>query len=864
MKRLLIALFSISSAFAQTPFMQGPYDPSIPTPASVLGYEIGTRYTNLWNLDRYLDRLVAASNRITRVVYGETYEHRPLQLLIISTPEHLARLDEIRAANLKLTDPRTTPSKEAEQLINSLPAIVWLSYGVHGNESSSPEAALLTAYQLCAGTDERTMNILRNTIVLIDPVANPDGRERFVQWITGASGKNPQVHPEAYEQNEPWPNGRTNHYLFDLNRDWSWLTQRETQARIHHYRRWMPHVHVDFHEMRYTSTYFFFPAAVPIHQSLPPEVVKWGKMFGKANAEALNMMGEPYYVGELFDMFYPGFGDSWPTFNGAIGMTYEQAGQSGRAIRRPSGDTLTLRVRARNHFVTGMATLETTANHRRERLRDFYTFWESALNPAGPTKGFIMKEEADPNRAARMVNTLLQQGIEVHQLQSDVQLDAQRFYAQRSRRERFPKGTYFISLQQPHSRLALALLEPKTVASDTFFYDVSVWSLPVAYGLEAYTTSQPLPREAIKLTSVKPVAGGIVGGRASFAYLIPWERNDAAKLVWRLLSGGHTLTYALKPFTIGNRAFRAGTIIALTGSNSPSLHDDIERHARTFGIDLYAANTGLSEHGISLGSDNVRPLKLPSIAVITDAPVRATSYGELWYMFDQEYDIPFTAIRARDLSATVLAKYDVLILPEGGDYRTVFDSTKIAHLKHWVQTGGVLIGLQGGADFLTKNRSGITAALLETDRKDDEKTKEEKEQEKARKEAAKRETLFERQERERLEVLPGAIFKAFIDTTHPIGFGYPREIFVLKDNSTPLVLAEGGLNVGRFSTDSSEVSGYAPKIKASKVADSAFIIDFRSGNGRVVLITETVTFRMFWKGLERLLINSILFLPAPR
>lgn len=869
MKQLVAIVVLVATASAQRSFELlpgGSYNPAVPSPESVLRYEMGTRFTDYRNLEKYFDQLVTSSERIQRVIYGETYEMRPLQLLVISSPKNLARLDEIKANNKRLTDPRNFRSKaEAEQVMNNLPAIVWLSYGVHGNEACSPEAAMLTAYQLCAGTDQRTLRILENVVVLIDPAVNPDGRERYVQWANSTLGSEPNVNPDAIEHSEPWPGGRTNHYYFDLNRDWAWQTQKETQARIPIYRDWMPHTHVDFHEMGHTSTYFFFPAAPPVHTELPPEVKKWGMIYARGNAEALDKLGQQYYVGESFDLYYPAYGDSWPTFNGAIGMTYEQAGGSrgAFAVRRPNGDTLTLRQRALNHCTTSIATLETTVKYKKERLEDFYAFWESGLRNTSRVKGFLIKEGTDPNRAAQLAAALLNQGIEIHQLQEATSIEAQRFYAAKPTRVSFPKGTYFVSTLQPHSRLVKALLEPKTVLPDTFFYDVSAWSLPVAFGLEAYTTEAPLPSSAKRLTEIVRAAGKVIGGKSAFAYLIPWERNDAVKLVWSLLEKGYAVHYAARPFQTAGRHFRAGTIIVFASPKQERLQADMIQLAETYGVDIYAVPTGLTDGGISLGSNYVRPIKKPSIAVVTDIPTSSTAYGELWYLFDQEYHIPLTAIRGRELGDVNLYKYDVLIIPDGGDYRSVLDSSKVAKLKQWVQNGGVLIGIEGGALFLSKNRSGLTTALLESERKEEDKTKEEKEEEKARKETQKRETQFERQERERLESIPGAIFKALIDTTHPIGFGYDREMYVLKRNSTPFLLSEGAFNVGRFAPDSAEASGYAAKTKAKKVADAAYITEFRNGRGRVVLITESVTFRMFWTGLPRLLFNAILFLPQP-
>lgn len=869
MKMLLAIICCINFAAGQEMayfFPTGTYDQRVPTPKSVLGYEAGERFTDYRHLELFVDKLVSSSDRARRVVYGQSNEHRPLQALIISSAKNLDKLDEIKEANRRLTDPRTLKSKTvANEIIGTLPVIVHLSYGVHGNEASSTEAAILTAYQLCAGTDKRTEEILDNAIVILDPNVNPDGRERYVQWINSTLGARPNTFAFAIEHSEPWPGGRTNHYYFDLNRDWSWQTQQETRARMEFYRQFMPHVHVDYHEMGYSSSYFFFPAAVPFHESLPPEVKKWGRIFGKGNAEAFDRLGIAYFVGEQFDMFYPGYGDSWPTFNGAVGMTYEQAGGSraGIAVKRPDGKILTLRDRARNHFVTGIATLETSVRNRKERLADFYKFWETALDRQDPVKGYLILQGNDPPRAARAVETLLRQGIEVHQLQESMQIQAQRHFSKRTAKEAFPPGTYFVSMQQPHSRLARALLEPITVARDTFFYDVSAWSLPVAAGLTAYTTESPLPSSAKRVTSPVTVSGGVIGDQAAYAYLIPWERNPAIKVVWQLLEKGYSLSVARRPFQAGGRIFAPGTIVILVGGNAESLHSDIRQLACDNGVEVVAVNTGLTEKGVSLGSGYIAPVRRSEIAIVTGSPVSSTDYGELWFLLEQELGIPFIGIRATDLGAFDLSKLDVLILPDASNYQPVLDSIKVDQLKRWVQSGGVLIGIEGGALLLTKSKSGITGARLKSEKKEDEKTKEEKEQEKAKKDATKLMTLFEKEEHDRLERIPGTIFRVLVDTTHPIGYGYSSEIFVFKSNGAPFDLSESGHNVARFPKDTVQISGYVSREKAQKVAEAAYVIEYRIGRGRAVLFTENVTFRRFWTGLEKLLLNSILFLPQP-
>jgi hypothetical protein len=869
MKHFLMSLLLLSSLHAQSGvevFRGGTFDPRVPTPQSILGYSIGDRFTDYHSLNAYIEKLLPSSDRIRRVVYGSSIERRTLQALIISAPHNLARLEEIKKDNKRLTDPRTLQSKvEAEQILSSLPVIVYLSYGVHGNEASSPEAAMLVAYQLCAGMDERTASILDNAIVIIDPNVNPDGRERYVQWINSTLGLKPNLSPFSLEHSEQWPGGRTNHYFFDLNRDLSWQTQPETQLRVKFYREWMPHVHVDYHEMEYSSTYFFFPAAVPVHQALPPEVVKWGKIFGKGNAEAFDKLNIPYYVGERFDMFYPGYGDSWPTFNGAIGMTYEQAGGSraGLAVRKPNGQVLSLKDRARDHFITSIATLETSVKNKKERLEDFFRFWDSALHTPSPTKGYLISGDQDPTRAASVLEILLRQGIEVYRLTEPASLQVQKYFTSKPVSRTMPAGSILVPLQQPQARLAQTLLEPVTAVSDTFFYDVSAWSLPVASGLEAWITQSPLPPKAEKIVSVPAPSGKLIGENHAYAYLIPWDRHGAIPMTWKLLEKGHSLSVARRPFATLGRYFMAGTIVAFAGANNDSLAADLEQLGRQCGVDVYSCSTGLTDKGISLGSSYVSPIKKANIGIAVGTPVNSSDYGELWFLFEQELGIPFSAIRAAELADVDLSKLDVLILPDAGNYQSVFDSSRVDRLRRWMQNGGVLIGVEGGAQFLAKSRSGLTSAVFKTEKKEEEKTKEEKDQEKAKKEKAKRSTLFEKEELARMERIPGTIFSVLVDTTHPIGFGVPREIYVLKGDAPPIDLSDAGHTVARFSKDSVQTSGYASRERAQKIAEAAYIQDFRVGRGRAVLFAESVTFRRFWSGLDKLLLNSILFLPQP-
>ncbi|RLC55153.1 MAG: zinc carboxypeptidase, partial [Chloroflexi bacterium] len=395
-------------------FPGGTYDSSIPTPASFLGYAIGYDFTPHHRLKAYLEAVAAASDRVSLGSYGLTNEGRDLMLLTITSPANHARLEEIRLNMGVLADPRGVDQTELDAIIQGSPTVAWLSYSVHGSESAGTEAAILTVYQLAAGTDAVTTNILDEVVVIIDPLANPDGRERVVHSFQKRRGMTYTDNPSGWEHGSDWPGGRTNHYYFDLNRDWSWQTQVETQQRTIEYLRWNPVVHVDFHEMGGDS-YFFFPAATPVHKSIPSVTMKWQGIYGEGNAEAFDQFGWPYYTKIGFDMYYPGFGDSWPSMLGAVGMTYEQGGGSsvGIEIKREDGTTHSLRQRAHGHFTASMATLKTTAERRQERMADFLAFFRHALALGdGPVSTYAFVPDTDPYNADRLVKLLTRQGIE--------------------------------------------------------------------------------------------------------------------------------------------------------------------------------------------------------------------------------------------------------------------------------------------------------------------------------------------------------------------------------------------------------------------------------------------------------------------
>lgn len=835
------------------------YEPHIPAPHEIIGYHIGERFTDYRNLERYVFALAEASDRVELHEYGTTYQHRPLRVLYISSPQNLNRLDELKSNNLRLSDPRDVSDERAEQIIDDSPVFVWLAYSVHGNEASTTEAALLTMYHLAASTDEEIIDALEDVVVVLDPLVNPDGRERYVNYINDMSQRNPNPDPHAAEHTAPWPRGRTNHYFFDLNRDWAWLTQQETRQRVNLYRQFMPQVYIDYHEMGRESTYFFFPATPPFHPNYPEEVQEWGKVFGKGNASMLDRHGIPYYTGEVFDLFYPGYGDSWPTFNGAIGMTYEQSGGgTGRAYERKDGHILTLAERAHNHFLTGIASINTAQQSREELLRYFYSFWLKGVEgPSGSIRSVLMKEGKDPNRTADLVDVLLHHGIEVHRTTIDQNIrNLTRFFETTAQRQDIPAGSYVINFNQPKSKLAKTLLEPHSDLPDTFFFDITAWSLPAAYNTDAYWG------ESVITSNLEPVTGpvripGTVGDKASYAYLIPWDRSKAAVALWELLKKEYSAHFAMRSFSMQENTFPRGTIVIYTHLNNDELHNDITDIAEKHGIDIYSTDTGLSDEGIDLGSNHIRPIVTPKIAVATDRPTIPNEYGEIWYLFDNVYGIPFTPLKSEQIANADLSRYNVLILPgdrSGRGYSEVLDSTAVNKIRSWVRKGGVLITTGGASQFATKEQSELTN-VASSPRNNDENSNAEKE----RKEKLKRMGLQERQEFLQRERIAGALLRIELDTTHPIGFGYDDNVVILKRGSETLQLTENGYNVGIFKEET-PVSGYAWDELVEKIHDTAYVIDYPLGEGNVVLFSDNPHFRMFWHGLTKMFINATLFL----
>jgi hypothetical protein len=859
---LVVSLFSASFLLAQE---------EVPSPEKYLGYRLGERFTPHAKVFAYVKTVADRSDRVLYRSYGETFEGRELGILIISDPANLARIEEIRAQNLRLTDPRRISEGEAAKIIRENPGIVWLSYNVHGNESCSSEAAMKVLYRLATAQDDSTREWLKRLVIIMDPMLNPDGRDRYVNWYNSVVGAQPNPDPLAVEHREPWPGGRGNHYLFDLNRDWAWAVQKESRLRIQEYHRWMPQVHVDFHEMGYTSTYFFFPPSRPVNPLFPEQVHRWAEIFGKGNATYFDREGIPYFTGESFDLFYPGYGDCYPTFNGATGMTYEQGGGgfAGLRIRRPDKTELTLKDRLHGHYLASLATIQTAAQHREERLRDFFRFFQSALNYRDPQRPrwVFLDRRNDPALLEALVELLRFHRIEVAVLEKPARVQAVAYGESVARSRRFPEGTLVVDLNQPMGYLARALLEPEAQKPDTlFFYDITSWSLPYALNLKAFWAKKAGGLQINRQFDLpKPEVPDISPARVG--YLVPWGQIRAIRFLAQCFGEGIRVRIAHRPFVYGGRKFGRGSLVILNRDNrdKKNLVGLLQKISRETGVAVFSAQSGMTESGIDLGSNYVRPLKKPKVLLLRDRPASFTSVGAVWFLFEQVYGFPLTLINADLLKSVRFEDYNVLILPSsygrGGGIRSVLDSAAVERLKKWIRDGGVLITMGGSAGFATADGAKLVDVAVKKEKRKGKK-KDKKEELSPEEIAERKRTVAERELERWKERVPGTIMRILLDQTHPLAYGMPRQAFVLKRGRQVFELGKKGYNVALFPEKDARITGYLSEKNVRLIRGGVYLYEQRLGRGHVVLFADEPNFRGFWRGLDLLLCNAVFFLPS--
>lgn len=801
------------------------------SPDEFFGYALGSKFTSHDQTLNYFKYLGKFGRNVKIISYGRTYEGRELLVGIISAKENMDNLESIQKNNYLLSKGQSGLVKTPKQ-----PAIVWLSYNVHGNEASATEAALKTFYTLAAAKTSNVEQILRNTIVIVDPCLNPDGRERYVNYFNSASGLMPNPNPMAREHVEPWPGGRTNHYFFDLNRDWAWQSQVETQQRLVLYHKWMPEVHVDFHEQNYNEPYYFAPAAEPIHQDVTPWQREFQVMVGRNNAKYFDQKGWKYFTKEQFDLLYPSYGDTYPLYNGAIGMTYEQGGiGAGLAVVTIDGDTLTLRDRIDHHFSAGLATLETVAKNANRLVDEFKKYFEnSMLSPPGEFKSYVVKGH-NLGKIKRLALLLERNNIEFG-FGGDGSFRGLNFETSKVESFKLERNDLIVNLEQPRSVLANVLFEPQTKVSDSNTYDITAWALPYAYGLDAYATSSSVKGNYAFIEEPRAM---VAKAQKPYAWILPWNSIDDARVLIALQRAGIKVRLAEEGFTAGGIVYPLGSLLVYRVENEKMVSAlssklaDIQKEYRSL---FYPIMGGYVEDGKDFGSSVYPVLNVPKVALVSGTGTSPQSMGEVWHLFEQDLGYPITMINLEDIVNLDINKINTLIIPDGN-----YNDNIAEKVQEWVKIGGKLIlfedailSVAGKKPFDIQKKEYLKAELL----------------------SAEIPKYISRKLVNLSTLIPGAIFKVELDHSHPISAGLGKYYYTLKTDDRLYNFLRAGWNIGILNPGS-HVAGVAGSAVLKKLGGGMLFGVQPEEKGTIIYLGANVLFRSFWENGKQMFVNSV-------
>lgn len=820
----------------ETPVPAGVrYDPAVPGPDRVLGHRIGERHTRPDQVTEYFRAIAAVSPRVVLQEHGRTHEGRPLIHAIVTSPANHARLEEIRRANLRLSD---APESVSDVELAGMPAVAYMNYSIHGNEASGTEASLLLLYHLAAGDGAAVQRVLDETVVIINPMLNPDGRDRFVDWVNGNRGGAAVADPQDREHNEPWPGGRTNHYWFDLNRDWLPLVHPESRGRVELYHRWRPQLLTDYHEMGSEATYFFMPGVPSRTNPLTPVVnQQLTASIAEYHARELDRIGALYYTAEGYDDFYYGKGSTFPDVQGTVGILFEQA--SSRALERETQNgVLSYAFTVRNQFLASLSSLA-AAVELRERLlryqRDFYAGADEWAR-RHPVKGYIVSLDEDRTRAEELGRLLQAHRVRVHGLARDVEVEGERFRA---------GSAYVIPVDQPQARFITAVMEPVHEYQDSLFYDVSTWTLPLAHGVR-HVQLRSAPGRALgaELPPIELTPGELVGGRASYAYLIPWDRYFAPRALHRLQEAGVRARLMMGSFSaaVDGRVveFPRGTVVvpvAQGDASADTVHALVRKAVESDYVRIYATGTGLTPGGYDLGSRAAAVLERPRIALLTGSGASPYHAGETWHLLTHRFGIPVSLLDVDAVRGADLDRYNTVVLA-GGSYASL-DAAKIGA---WVRSGGRVVAMGNAVEWLVRHE------LLDLEPRE------------ADLEGRFQDTPYaDLSDARGAQVIGGAILGARLDTTHPLSFGYGDVVPLFRQGEHAFKAdVRPGTLVGRY-LDAPVLSGYASRPRREQLAGSAAIVAERRGRGSVMGFMDHLNFRGHWYGTNGLFLNAIFF-----
>ncbi|MEL4307764.1 M14 family metallopeptidase [Joostella sp. CR20] len=788
---------------------------NIQSPSEFLGYELGTNFTRHHRVVAYYKYLAEQlPNMVQLKSYGSTYEGRKLLVAFVSTAENIHNLEEIKQEHLKSLE-----GKSASEI-----ALVWMSYNVHGNEAVSTEASMKTIYELL--TTQKDW--LKNTVLIFNPCMNPDGRDRYVNWYYNYKNTPFTVDKNSKEHNEPWLSGRPNHYMFDLNRDWAWVTQKESQQYVPLYNEWLPHIHVDFHEQSMDSPYYFAPASEPMHEV----ITKWQRNFqteiGKNHASYFDNNGWLYFTKEEFDLLYPSYGDTYPIYNGAIGMTYEQggSGRAGLAVKTANGDTLTLKNRIEHHFTTGISTVEMASKNAKklnEELNDFYTEKNYEYN------SYVLAGNVDKL-------SMLTKLLDVHKISYGFTSEKIKGFDYKSKKTATLDNNdqkLVISTNQPKSTLITVLFEPETMLTDSLTYDITAWSLPYAYGLDAVATKNIITTETDKL-----FVPAFTFEENSYAYVTDWNSMDDARFLTDLLQKNIRVRYTKEPFSINETQFKSGSLIVRNSDNSTvknfsnTLKTIAEKHHKI----LTSTTTGFVNKGKDFGSGSVDLISKPTVALLSGGKVSTLNFGEVWHFFEQQLHYPVTVLDATYFSNIDIDAYDILILPETSSLK----EEQLRKIKTWIKDGGKLIAI-GKANKSLASDDDFSISLKEDEEND----------------SISKPKSYALSARNYIQnLITGAIYKAKVDTTHPLAFGYTDTYYSMKLNGDAYNYLTTK-NAVYLENTSAPLSGFAGVNAQKKQPNSVVFGTEKVGKGTVVYFVDNPLFRGFWENGKLFFVNAL-------
>ncbi len=826
-KLILLFVFTVFSVSAQTVDLSYylpkdvTYNKNIPTPKSVIDHEVGEWHVTHDKLVSYMKALAKSSERISIENRGTTFEGRPLLLLTITSPENHQNIESIRKQHIAATN-------NASINVSNAPIVVYQGFSIHGNEPSGANAGLAAAYYLAAAEGAKIDDLLKNTIILFDPSFNPDGLQRFAYWANTNKAKNITADPNDREYHEVWPRGRTNHYWFDMNRDWLPVQLPESRARIASFHKWLPNILTDHHEMGTNSSFFFQPGIQSRTHPLTPKMnQQLTKEIATYHAKALDKIGSLYYSEESFDDFYYGKGSTFPDINGGIGILFEQASSRGHAQESDNG-LLTFPFSIRNQFTAALSTLEAAHSMRVKILKYQQNFYKNARK-SEVKKAIVFGDEKDAAKSYHLAEILKRQQIKIHEVKNDFSVNG----------KNYKKGySYVVPMNQKNHRLVKAMFDVRTTFTDSLFYDVSAWTFNHSFNVD-YAENVALSKAGKEIMNLE-MPTGIVSSKSDYAYLMPWNEYYTPKALNTLLEKGIRAKVSLKNFKNGGTSYDYGTILIPVQNQSFSsteLYDFLTTIAKESAVKINGVGTGLNE-GIDLGSNNFKTIKKPEIAMLVGNGITSYDAGEIWHLLDQRFDMKLTKLDVSYANRVDLSRYTTLIIPNSSYIQKSLEEK----LKTWVRNGGILIGYRNTVKWLA-NKKFINLKFKSP-----------------KIDTVKGVSFEEKSKKIGAQYIGGAIFETQLDRSHPINFGYKNNKLALFRNTTLFINPDKkSYNNPIQYTSNPLLSGYISKENAQEIKNTVPFKVQRTGKGRVIVFTDNTNFRAFWYGTNKLLMNAIFF-----